>query len=65
MIKTQRLAAAAVSKVLAEASLTTVLQDTWHNHPESVRTATRGPFKILATACCAFTGNLTQYSAYC
>src|SRR6476620_8389828 len=34
MIKTQRLAAAAVSKVLAGASLTTVLPDTWHNHAD-------------------------------
>jgi 16S rRNA (cytosine967-C5)-methyltransferase len=57
MIKTQRLAAAAVSKVLAGASLTTVLQDTWHNHPD-LSEQQRGAVQDLSYGVLRFYGQL-------
>ena len=57
MIKTQRLAAAAVSKVLAGASLTTVLQDTWHNHPD-LSEQQRGAIQDLSYGVLRFYGQL-------
>ena len=57
MIKTQRLAAAAVSKVLAGASLTTVLPDTWHNHPD-LSEQQRGAIQDLSYGVLRFYGQL-------
>ena len=57
MIKTQRLAAAAVSKVLAGASLTTVLQDTWHHHPD-LSEQQRGAIQDLSYGVLRFYGQL-------
>jgi 16S rRNA (cytosine967-C5)-methyltransferase len=57
MIKIQLLAAAAVSKVLAGASLTTVLQDTWHNHPD-LPEQQRGAIQDISYGVLRFYGQL-------
>ena len=57
MIKTQRLAAATVRKVLAGASLTAVLQDTWRNHPD-LSDQQRGAIQDLSYGVLRFYGQL-------
>src|SRR5687768_2821865 len=57
MIKTQRLAAATVRKVLAGASLTAVLQDTWRNHSD-LSEQQRGAIQDLSYGVLRFYGQL-------
>jgi 16S rRNA (cytosine967-C5)-methyltransferase len=57
VIKIQLLAAAAVSKVLAGANLTTVLQDTWHNHPD-LSEQQRGAIQDISYGVLRFYGQL-------
>lgn len=57
MIKTQRLAAATVRKVLAGASLTAVLQNTWRNHSD-LSDQQRGAIQDLSYGVLRFYGQL-------
>ncbi|MBA4142285.1 MAG: 16S rRNA (cytosine(967)-C(5))-methyltransferase RsmB [Nitrosospira sp.] len=57
MIKAQRLAAATVRKVLSGASLTAVLQDTWHDHA-SLSEQQRGAIQDLSYGVLRFYGQL-------
>jgi 16S rRNA (cytosine967-C5)-methyltransferase len=57
MIKTQRLAAATVAKVLAGSSLTAVLQGTWHNHTD-LSAQQRGAIQDLSYGVLRFYGQL-------
>ena len=57
MIKTQHLAAATVGRVLAGASLTALLQDVWHNHP-NLSEQQRGAIQDLSYGVLRFYGQL-------
>ncbi|MEO8992726.1 MAG: 16S rRNA (cytosine(967)-C(5))-methyltransferase RsmB [Nitrosospira sp.] len=57
MIKTQRLAAAVVAKVLAGSSLTAVLQGVWHNHAD-LSAQQRGAIQDLSYGVLRFYGQL-------
>ncbi|WON74952.1 16S rRNA (cytosine(967)-C(5))-methyltransferase RsmB [Nitrosospira sp. Is2] len=57
MIKTQRLAAATVGRVLGGASLTAVLQDLWHNHADLTEQQ-RGAIQDLSYGVLRFYGQL-------
>ena len=59
MIKTQRLAAATVGKVLAGASLTVVLQDVWGTHPD-LSGQQRGAIQDLSYGVLRFYGQLDK-----
>lgn len=58
MIKTQRLAAATVGRVLAGASLTAVLQGVWHNHVD-LSEQQRGAIQDLSYGVLRFYGQLS------
>src|SRR5215217_8955748 len=58
MIKTQRLAAATVGRVLAGASLTAVLQEVWHNHVD-LSEQQRGAIQDLSYGVLRFYGQLS------
>ncbi|MEO5655774.1 MAG: hypothetical protein ABIR00_07315 [Nitrosospira sp.] len=64
MIKTQRLAAAVVAKVLSGSSLTAVLRDVWRNHAD-LSAQQRGAIQDLSYGVLRFYANSTYCLVYC